>query len=126
MATSEITKKYRIGYWVTLVASWVVTLVPLIYYIIVGFINGTPGQKFGLGMMISVAGILVALNVLMKLHLRCILWILVLGVALCLSEVLTLLIFMAVTTIADELVITPLNKHFKNKLSINKEIDKRG
>lgn len=35
--------------------------------------NGTAGQKFGLGIMLIVALILVAVNVLMKLHLRCIL-----------------------------------------------------
>lgn len=121
-----LTKKYRIGYWVTLVSSWLVTLIPLTYYMIIGFINGTTGQKFGLGLMLTLAVILVVFNILMKLHLRCIIWVLVLGVSFCLNEIMTLLIFMAVTTMADELVITPLNKHFKTKLTINKEMDKRG
>lgn len=124
--TSDITKKYRIGYWLTLVGSWVVTLVPLLYYTILGFMNGTAGQKFGLGIMLIVALILVAVNVLMKLHLRCILWVIVIGVCLCLKEIMTLLIFMGATTCLDELCLTPLNKHFKAKLTINKEIDKRG
>lgn len=70
--TSEITKKYRIGYWLTLALSWVITLAPLLYYTIIGFINGSAGQKFGLGLMLTVALVLVVLNVLMKLHLRCI------------------------------------------------------
>lgn len=126
MATSNVTKHYRIGYWVTLVLSWVVPLIPLIYYTIVAFMNGTPGQKMGLGFMFVVAIILTVLNVLMKWHLRCTLWIIVLGITFCLNEIMTLLIFMAITTIADEVVLTPLHKYYKTKLSINKEIDKRG
>lgn len=124
--TSEVTKKYRAGYWLTLIASWLVTLVPLYYYIVLGFVNGTAGQKFGLGIMLVLALVLTAFNLLMKLHLRSIVWILVIGVCFCLQEIMTLLIMVGVATIIDELILTPLCKHFKEKLSINKEIDKRG
>ena len=73
-----------------------------------------------------IAAILVVLNVLMKLSLRCIPWILLIGIYICLKEITVLLIVMALTTVLDELVLEPLAKSFKNKLTINKEIDKRG
>lgn len=124
--TSEITKKYRVGYWLTLVLSWVIVWTPLLYYTVLGFVNGTAGEKFGLGLMLILALVLTAFNLLMKLHLRCVVWVLVLGICFCLNEIMTLLVMVAVTSIIDELVITPLNKYCKTKLTINKEIDKRG
>lgn len=36
-----------------------------------------------------------------------------------------LLLIVAVGTILDEFLLTPLHKHFKNKATINREIDKR-
>ena len=62
----------------------------------------------------------------MKLHLRSAIWLLVLGVYICLQNIQTLLIMVAVCTILDEIVFTPLHKKYKNLYIINKEIDKRG
>lgn len=123
---SNVTQKYRKGYWCTLILSWVVTLSPIIAYTILGFMNGSAGQKFTLGLMLILAIGLGVINILKKLSLRSTTWLMVLGVSLCLNEVTNLLIIMAVTTIVDELVIVPINKHCREKLSINKEIDKRG
>lgn len=126
MKTSDVTQKYRVYYWVTLVLSWVVIFTPIIYYTILAFINGTNVQKLALGLTFFAALALTAINILKKLNLRCITWLLVLGISFCLNEITTLIIFMAVTTIIDEIVLTPLNRYYREKLSINKEIDKRG
>lgn len=126
MKTSDVTQKYRVYYWVTLVLSWVVIFTPIIYYTILAFMNGTNVQKFALGLTFFAALALTAINILKKLNLRCITWLLVLGISFCLNEITTLIIFMAVTTIIDEIVLTPLNRYYREKLSINKEIDKRG
>lgn len=124
--SSNITKSYRKKYWTCTILSWVLTFVPLLVFVIWGFIEGTPHRKLALGGLMVIAAILVVLNVLMKLSLRCIPWIILIGIYICLKEITVLLIVMALTTVLDELVLEPLAKSFKNKLTINKEIDKRG
>lgn len=124
--SSNITKSYRKKYWACTILSWVVTFVPLLVFIIWGFVEGTPHRKLALGGLMVLAAVLVVINILMKLSLRCVPWILLIGIYICLKEVTLLLIIMAVTTTLDELVLEPLAKSFKNKLTINKEIDKRG
>ena len=124
--SSDITKSYRKKYWACTILSWVVTFVPLMVFVIWGFIEGTPHRKLALGGLMVLAAVLVVINILMKLSLRCVPWILLIGIYICLKEVTFLLIIMAVTTTLDELVLEPLAKTFKNKLTINKEIDKRG
>ena len=124
--SSNITKSYRKKYWTCTILSWVLTFVPLLVFVIWGFVEGTPHRKLALGGLMVIAAILVVLNVLMKLSLRCIPWILLIGIYICLKEITVLLIVMAITTVLDELILEPLAKSFKNKLTINKEIDKRG
>ena len=82
-------------------------------------------NKYTLGIMCSLALVVTLINIIAKLHLRCIPWILLLGIYLCLRNITALLVIMAITTIIDELILTPLHKSFKNKYTINKEIDKR-
>ena len=123
---SNVTKAYRKKYLTCTILSWVLTFLPLIVFVIWGFIEGTPRRKLALGGLMILAAVLVVLNVLMKLSLRCIPWVLLIGIYICLKEVTVLLIIMAVTTMLDELVLEPLAKMYKTKLTINKEIDKRG
>ena len=73
-----------------------------------------------------VAIILTVINLLMKLSLRCIPWVVLIGIYICLKEITICLVVMAVCTIIDELIIAPLAKKYREKLTINKEIDKRG
>lgn len=123
---SPTTKKYKRLYWLTTILSWVITFVPLLVFVIWGLVEGTPHRKLALGGLMVVAAILVVINILMKLSLRCIPWVILIGIYICLKEITVLLIIMAITTVVDELVLTPLSKNYKQKLTINKEIDKRG
>ena len=124
--SSDVTKKYRKSYWTCKILSWCITLLPMLIFVIWGFVEGTPHRKMALGGLMVVAIVLVVINILMKLSLRCVPWIMLLGVYICLQEITVLLIIMAVTTVVDELILTPLEKRFREKLVINKEIDKRG
>lgn len=123
---SNVTKAYKKKYLTCTILSWVLTFLPLIIFVIWGFIEGTPHRKLALGGLMVIAAVLVVLNVLMKLSLRCIPWILLIGIYICLKEITVLLIVMAISTVLDELVLEPLAKTYKTKLTINKEIDKRG
>lgn len=124
--TSNVTKAYKKKYLTCTILSWVLTFLPLLIFVIWGFIEGTPHRKLALGGLMVIAAVLVVLNVLMKLSLRCIPWILLIGIYICLKEITVLLIVMAISTVLDELVLEPLAKMYKTKLTINKEIDKRG
>ena len=124
---STMTNKYKKLSILTFLLSAMCSLCPILIYVIKAFVDKDVQEvnKYTLGIMCSVALIVTIFNIVAKLHLRCIPWILLLGIYVCLEEITSLLVIMAITTIIDELVLTPLHKSFKNKYTINKEIDKR-
>lgn len=122
---SDTTKQYRVKYWVCRILSILLNFGPLIGYGVYAFIIGTPQQKLALGGLLTIAIILTAINIIFKYHLRCIIWILLIGVYIAVKQIIPLLLIIAACTIIDDLVLEPLCKTFKNKLTINKEIDKR-
>lgn len=89
------------------------------------FYNGSVHQKITLGIVLIIAVLLVVVNVVLKYHIRSVLWILILGIYFCLDNIMPLLLIVAIGTILDEFVLSPLHKSFKNKAKINNEIDKR-
>lgn len=125
MAKSDITKKYHRLAILFQALSIIVLTAPLAYYTILGFINGETTEKFTLGITFVVAAILFTINVIFKYHIRSTLWILVLGIYFCLDNILPLLFMVAIGTILDEFLLTPLYKSYRNKCTINREIDKR-
>lgn len=125
MEKSDVTKSYKKKYWTCQILSWIVTFLPLIIYVIIGFVNGEPHQKLTLGLSVMVSASLVAVNILMKLSLRSTIWILLLGIYFALDSIMILLLIVAIGTILDEFILTPLAKKYKNQFIINKEIDKR-
>ena len=123
---SDITKKYQRLAILFHALSILVLVAPLAYYTIYGFINGETTEKLTLGITFVIACILLVINVLFKYHIRSTIWILVLGIYFCIDSIMPLLLMVAIGTILDEFVLTPLYKSYHNKCTINKEIDKRG
>lgn len=115
-------KKMRNLFFILSVASMVG---PLLYYGIRGFATGSTVEKFALSMFTTVALIVVFMNIALKIHLRSAIWLMILGIYICLDNITALLIVMAICTLSDEIVFTPLYKRFKTLYVINKEIDKR-
>lgn len=122
---SQITKKYKALSTIFFLLSIMITIFPLGFYIIKAFSEGTAMEKLSLGCFATVALILVIVNLIFKLHLRSAIWLLVIGIYIAIDFIMPLLIMVAIGTIVDEFVFSPLHKHFKNKASINAEIDKR-
>lgn len=122
---SEQTKKYRRLSLLFRILSVAVLTIPLLYYFIAAFVQGTVTEKTTLGITFVIAGLLTAVNIVFKYHLRSILWILVLGIYFCLDNIMPLLLMVAIGTILDEFLFTPLYKSYGSKAAINKEIDKR-
>lgn len=124
---STMTQTYKKLSIITFLLSSICSICPILIYVLKAFVDNDVQEvnKYTLGLMCSLALIVSLINIVAKLHLRCIPWILLLGIYVCLKDITTLLIIMAVTTIIDELILVPLHKSFKSKYTINKEIDKR-
>ena len=117
-----MTKKYKIKLNICRLLSFTLTVLPVIIYTIMGFMDGTIGEKVSLGICVILALIFVLINIMFKYHIRSTLWVLLIGIYVCIDNIIPLLIIMAATTIIDEFVLVPLI----NKYIINKEIDLRG
>ena len=121
-----MTKKYKIKLNICRLLSFTLTVLPVIIYTIMGFMDGTIGEKVSLGICVILALIFVLINIMFKYHIRSTLWVLLIGIYVCIDNIIPLLIIMAATTIIDEFVLVPLISKYKNKYIINKEIDLRG
>ena len=128
MAVSNRTKSFKVKYRIMKVFSTLCTLVPLIVYVIIGFISGDvhKGQKLFLGFTLVTALILTVLNVLMKYKLRSPIFIILLGIYYAMSNTLPLFVIISIAVVFDEFIFTPLCKKYKQQYTINKEIDARG
>lgn len=120
------TSKFRRLYFLFSFISFLLTFFPLIYYIITGYIESElTKEKVALTCMILCALVLVVINALLKYNIKSTIWLLILGIYVCVDNVLPLLLMIAIGTVTDEFIISPLKKSFKSKYTINKEIDKR-
>lgn len=123
---TEITKKYKKIANLTKVVSILMIFIPLIVYVIIAFINGSVGEKFTMGCMVICALILTVINILFKYNMRSTIWLIFIGIYSCLDSIMPLIWILAISTILDEFILSPLHKKYKQKYIINKEIDARG
>ena len=98
---------------------------PIIIFFIRAFVVGDAAQKLSLGITFTAALVMFAVNIIMKSHLRSVIWVLLLGVFIVLKSYLAIILVFAITTFAEELIFSPLYRYYKSKARINKEIDKR-
>ena len=124
---ADITKKYKKRAKILSILSFIVLFVPLIVYIVMAFANGdiTVSKKVILGFSLIFALVLTIINALTKFRIRSTIWIILLGIYYCLNNILPLLLMIAIGTITDEFILTPLQKKNKRLYEINNEIDKR-
>ena len=121
-----MTKKYKIKLNICRLLSFTITVLPVIIYTIKGFMDGSIGEKVSLGICVILALMFMLINVMFKYHIRSTLWVLLIGIYVCIDNIIPLLIIMATTTIIDEFVLVPLINKYKNIYIINKQIDLRG
>lgn len=124
--TSDITKKSKSLYIAFSIVSFLLTFGPLIYFVCLGYANSdVTREKVTLTVTIVFALVLTIINVLFKYSIRSTIWLILLGIYVCIDNIVPLLIMLAVGSILDEFLVTPLAKMFRSKYKINKEIDKR-
>jgi len=128
MAQSEFTKNCRRKLWLYRILDWICLLAPLIIYCGIGLSNGgvTVAGKVGLVSTIIIALALTGFNVIAQKRLRCPIWILLIGLYVAMKEVLLpLVIILAVTSVLDDLVFTPLISYYHSKTIASKTMDQR-
>ena len=126
MARSERTSKFRFAFWTFAIISFLLNVTPLAVYAIKAvFAADLVYQKISLTMTVFVVLIMTIISLANKIVLRSRLWIILIGIYICLESIMTPLIIIAVCQILDELIVSPLKKSYKNKLTINKELDNR-
>ena len=121
-----MTKNYRLKYWIFFITSILLNVTPLAVYAILALCQGQlVYQKVALTMTVFIVLIMTAISIVNKITLRSRLWLILIGVYVCIGEILTPLIIIACCQCVDEIIIHPLKQRYKTKLTISKEIDKR-
>lgn len=125
--TNKHTKKSRILAWFFTILSLLLNFGPLIIYSVIAFKNSqaSTANKCILLSMLTLATILSLVAVLKKYTPRCSIWLVVIGLYLCLDYILGTVLIIAVTQVLGELIIDPLARNYRLNLKINKQIDKR-
>lgn len=119
--TIELKRKKNIFH----LLSWILAFLPITIWLGIAMAKSTEVTKQALGLTIVVSGLFFLANLILKYHIRSTVWILLIGIYIALKDITTLLIIIAVCTILDEFLVTPLYKHYRDRYKINKEIDKR-
>ena len=128
MATklTKTTKKYKAGYIICLILSLALLFGPAAYYTIMAFLTSTVViEKIALTTTLFIAFVMTMVSLINKTPIKCKIWIILLGIYICLDNIIIMLVIFAITQTIEELIVSPLKKSFKNKYTINKEIDKR-
>ena len=99
------------------ILSFIATFGPFMYYGIKAMIEGEPVEKFALSMFSIVAVIIAVVAAMLKVHLRSVIWILLLGVYFCLDNLIGVILVVAICTILDELVFSPVYKRYSKLYS---------
>ena len=121
-----MTTKYRSLSIIFSLISLILNIAPLAAYIIKAYLgDGVTHEKVALSMTIFVVLIMSAIAWFNKITVRSRIWVIIIGLYFVLDKFAEPLIFIGVTQIVDEWVISPLAKKFKNLYIINKAIDKR-
>lgn len=126
MAKSKQTKKYSTLAFIFTLISFALFLGPSAFYIILGFTTATVTlYKITLVATIAVSILLTGLCAINKWVFRSKIWLIVIALFFVIDKFIVMIMIFAITQILDELIVSPLARYFRNKTSINREIDKR-
>lgn len=122
---STITKKARTGSIVFGLLSFLCFIGPIIATFIIALYDKAieTSEKTTLGVIFIFVVFVSVVNLIAKWHLRTPIWIMLFALYFITSNFIVELLIIGICTILDELIFTPLHKHYKNKFKINKEID---
>lgn len=124
---SKYTKDSRFKLWLFRILDGICLVAPLLVYVIIALCGGAVvAAKVAVVSTVMVAIILTVFNIIAQKRLRCPIWIMLIGLFVAIKEyLLPLIIILAITSILDDLVFTPLITYYKTKLISNKAMDER-
>ena len=120
-----MTKTCKCKMIITGILSFLCSFGPLIVFTVMGLVQGEGKEKIVLAMTMVGAIIIALIAAMQKIHLRSTTFILMIGLWIALDRLLPFILTIAICTIIDELILTPLYKRFKEDYHTNKQIDKR-
>lgn len=123
---SKLTKKYARLAVIFTILSILLMFGPLAYYTIMGFMGGAlVVQKVALIGSVLTALIATFLCVAMKWTFKSKMWLFVIGLFFVIENFLPMIIIFAVTQVLDELVVSPLARHYRASARSCKNTDKQ-
>ena len=128
MAASAFTKNCRKKLWFFRILDWLCLSLPLLIYLVIALENDgiKVSQKVAVVGTLIVAIILTILNVIGQKRLRCPIWIILIGLFIAIrDQLLPLVIILAIVSVLDDLVFTPIISYYHTKTIASKTIDQR-
>ena len=124
---NQSTIKYKRLYLLFKLISVLIIVAPIGYYVLntLIFAEITTVDRFIVSATTISCIILAILNLVLQVFKHSKFWLIMIGLALVLPDITTFIIVFGCANIVNEIVIEPLEKHYKSKYTINKEIDKR-
>ena len=122
---SNATKQYKKKYKAFQILSVLLLFLPVGIFIVLGFIRGTTSQKMTLGIGVTLSVLFTAANVVFKLAPRSGVWILIMALAVSMQKIQNVIYITGVCVIIEECVTSKLEKYYREKYKINREIDDR-
>lgn len=124
---SKYTRICRAKLWLFRILDWICLGLPIVVYVIVALSGGAlVAQKVAVVSTLMVAIILTVFNVIAQKRLRCPIWIILIGLFIAIRDYLMpLIIILAITSVLDDLVFTPLISYYRTKYIANKAMDER-
>lgn len=127
MKKSKITRHYEFWAFLFGLLSFLALVGPFAYYGIAALAGSAlVYEKVALAGSVLVVGIMTLISLVNNVALRSRIWIVLFALYICLDSFIVPLFIIGACQLANELVFSPLRRHFAEKASINLEIDKRG
>lgn len=122
---SNLTRTYKRKARFYQIASLLLLFVPVGVFIVIAFVNGTTTQKMSLGMGVTLSLIFTMANVIFKLAPRSGVWILIIALCVAVQKIQNVIYVTGTCVILEEVVTSRLEKYYREKYKINREIDAR-
>lgn len=122
---SNKTREYKRKHRFYQIVSLLLLFLPVGIFIVIAFAKGTTTQKMSLGLGVMLSLIFTLANVIFKLAPRSGVWILIIALCVAVQKIQNVIYVTGTCVILEEVVTSRLEKYYRDKYKINREIDDR-
>ena len=125
---SKASKRSLAKLWCCRILNFLLMYLPVFACVVIGYADPylETGAAICLTGSLVIAAVLGLVNIILKYKLRCVIWIIILGLYIALDNILPIVLVLAFTTIIDDLVLSPLTDRYKTEYIANRAMDRRG